>query len=112
MGQGGDPLALDDLGDLGGVGGGAPAGAVGDAHKVGFELGDLLHGDGHGGEVAVLFGREGFEREGDFLFLPEVAEFHGVGSFSAGIRSASCLARRAAATRMLNTNQNSIMARG
>ena len=36
VGQGGDPLGLDDLGDLGGIGRSPAARAVGHAHKIGL----------------------------------------------------------------------------
>ena len=57
VGQSGNLVAgLEDPGDLGGVGRGSASGAVGDAHKVRLQLGDLLGGKPDRVKVTVLLG--------------------------------------------------------
>ena len=114
MGQSGDLVAgLEDPGDLGSVGRGAPSGPIGHTHEVGLQLGDLLGGEADGIKIRVLLGREDLKGQGDGFLIPEIAEFHGDLFFLyAGVLVSSRPARRIPARAMAQINQKTSMTRG
>ena len=77
-------LVLDAGGDAHGIVAGAAASAVGDAHEIGPQGGDLLGGFGHGLVGVAGFGGEHLKREGNLVLFELVNDLHGKHSLYRG----------------------------